>query len=191
MKQAILAVTSFALIIGLSSFAIKDAKKDVVNYNVNAERSRVDWIGSKKGDFHTGTFTVKSGSVAVNAGKLQGGKFIIDLANLKVTDAGGGEKLTGHLKSPDFFDVAKFGEATYEIKTVNYTSDNAAEVTGNLTVKGITIPVKFTANIRSADDKGFFAQAFFSIDRTLLGLTYGVGMVSKDVQVAVHLFGTK
>lgn len=189
MKKAFLAITGLALVIGFSSFAI-EGKKEVVNYSVNAEKSRVDWIGSKKGDFHTGSFTVKSGSVAVDAGKLKGGKFVIDLANLKITDAAG-EKLAGHLKSPDFFDAAKFGEATYEITGVNYTGENTADITGNLSIKGATVPVKFTANIRSADDKGFFAQAFFSIDRTLLGLTYGVGMVSKDVQVAIHLFGSK
>ena len=191
MKKAIVAITGFALILGLSSFVAKDAKKDVVNYTVNAEKSRVDWIGSKKGDFHTGIFPIKSGSVSVDGGKLKGGKFVIDLAGVKVTDAGGGDRLTGHLKSPDFFDVAKFAEASFEITSVNYTSAQSADVTGTLTIKGAAVPVKFVANIRSADDKGFFAQAFLSIDRTLLGVNYGIGMVSNDVQLAIHIFGTK
>jgi len=41
------------------------------------------------------------------------------------------------------------------------------------------------------DDKKFFAQANFSIDRTLWGVNYGIGMVSNDVQVAVFLFANK
>lgn len=191
MKKAFLAIAGFALVLGFSSFVASNGKKDVVTYNVNAEKSRIDWIASKKVDFHTGYFPVKSGSIAVEGGKIKGGKFVIDLSALKLTDAGGGDRLLGHLKSPDFFDVAKFGEADYEITGVNYTSDNTAEISGNLNIKGATVPVKFTANIRSVDDKGLFAQAFFSLDRTLLGLNYGVGMVSKDVQIAVHLFGTK
>lgn len=191
MKKTLLAITGFAMILGLSSFIGTGGKKETVNYNVNAEKSRIDWIGSKKGDFHTGFIPLKSGSIAVEAGKITGGKFVIDLANIKVTDAGGGDRLNGHLKSPDFFDVVKFAEASFEIATVNYTSTNTADITGNLSIKGISVPIKFTANIRSTDDKGFFAQAFLSIDRTLLGLKYGVGMVSNDVQLAIHIFGTK
>lgn len=191
MKKAVVAIVGFALFFGLSSFESTDTKKDVINYTVNAEKSRIDWIGSKKGDFHTGLFPIKSGSVSVDAGKLKGGKFVIDLAGVKVTDNIGGDRLTGHLKSPDFFDVAKFAEASFEITSVNYTSAQTADVAGTLNIKGATVPVKFVANIRSADEKGFFAQAFLSIDRTLLGLNYGPGMVSNDVQLAIHIFGTK
>ncbi len=191
MKRAFLAIASFAMVLGLSSFVPGDTKKDVVNYNVSAEKSRIDWIGSKKGDFHTGFFPIKSGSVAVDGGKLKGGKFVIDLANVKVTDAGGGDRLNGHLKSADFFDVAKFAEATFEITSVNYTGAQTADVSGSLSIKGAVVPVKFVANVRSADDKGFFAQAFLSIDRTLLGVNYGAGMVSNDVQLAIHIFGAK
>lgn len=191
MKKAFVAIAGFAMILGLSSFVSKDIKKDVVNYTVNAEKSRIDWIGSKKADFHTGFFPIKSGSVSVDAGKLKGGKFVIDLAGVKVTDAGGGDRLTGHLKSPDFFDVAKNAEATFEITSVNYTSATAADVAGTLSIKGLSVPVKFVANVRSADDKGFFAQAFLSIDRTLLGVNYGAGMVSNDVQLAIHIYGAK
>ena len=191
MKKAIVAITSFALILGLSSFVSGNTKKDVVNYTVNAEKSKIDWIGSKKGDYHTGIFPIKSGSVSVDAGKLTGGKFTIDLAGVKVTDAAGGDRLTGHLKSPDFFDVAKNPEATFEITSVKYTAAQTADVAGNLNIKGLTVPVKFVANIRSADDKGFFAQAYLSIDKTLVGVNYGTGMVSNDVQLAIHIFGTK
>jgi polyisoprenoid-binding protein YceI len=191
MKKAFVAIAGFAMILGLSSFVSNDTKKDVVNYTVSAEKSRIDWIGSKKADFHTGFFPIKSGSVSVDGGKLKGGKFVIDLAGVKVTDAGGGDRLTGHLKSPDFFDVAKNAEATFEITSVNYTSATAADVAGTLNIKGNVVPVKFVANVRSADDKGFFAQAFLSIDRTLLGVAYGAGMVSNDVQLAIHIYGAK
>ena len=111
------------------------------------------------------------------------------MANLKVTDAGGGDRLTGHLKSPEFFDVAKSPEATFEIATVNYTSANTADVTGNLNIKGTNVPVKFTVNVRGVDEKGFFAQAFLSVDRNLLGIKFNGP--SNDVQLAIHIFGTK
>jgi len=188
MKKAFLALAGVALLTGMYSFVPRTEKKAQAALIVNTEKSRVDWVASKKSDFHTGIFPIKSGQVMVNGGKLTGGKFVLDLANLKATDAGGGDRLTNHLKSDAFFDVAKFGEATYEITGVNYTSPNTADVSGNLTVKGVSVPVKLTALIRNSDDKGFFAQAFINLDRTLVGINYGPGMVSNDVELAVHLF---
>lgn len=183
MKKLVLSLVSAAMIIGISSFTVLK-KKAPITLNVT-EKSRIDWIGSKAGDFHTGSFSVKSGQVQVDNGKLTGGSFVIDLANLKVTD-GAGDRLAGHLKGADFFDVAKFGEATYTISSVNYTSDTNCEINGNLSLKGASIPVKFTANIRSASEKGFFGQAYFSVDRTTFGILYKGP--SNDVQLAVHLF---
>ncbi|SKA05896.1 YceI family protein [Sediminibacterium ginsengisoli] len=183
MKKTLFALAGMALLMGIYSFVPK-----ADTYNVNVDKSRIDWIASKKNDFHTGAFPLKSGQVVLEGNKLKGGKFVIDLANLKVTDAAG-DRLAGHLKNADFFDVAKFNEATYEITGVNYTSDNTAALTGNLVLKGASFPVNLTANIRNADDKAFFAEAFFSLDRTALGITYNGP--SKDVQMAVHIFANK
>jgi polyisoprenoid-binding protein YceI len=188
MKKAFFAIAGIAFLTAMYSFAPRTENKPVTTLTVNTEKSRVDWVASKKTDFHTGSFAIKSGQIQVEDGKLKGGKFVLDLANLKVTDAGGGDRLAGHLKSPEFFDAAKFGEATYEITDVTYTSANAADITGNLTVKGTTVPIKIQALIRNSDEKGFFAQAFLSLDRTLIGINYGAGMVSNDVELAVHVF---
>ena len=177
-----------AATISLVSFAPKAKNADVVNFKVTAQKSKVDFTGSKKSDYHTGYFPIKSGAVQVNGGKLVGGSFVIDIAGLKVTDEGGGPKLQGHLSSADFFDISKFGEATFTINQVDYINADRATIKGDLNLKGIKAPVTFTAIIRNADDKGFFAEAFFPFDRTVFGINYGVGMVDKDVQLAIHLF---
>ena len=190
MKKIALALLGTAFLAGIYSFTTVNKTMDVVTYKVEAGKSRVDWVGSKKNDFHTGYFTVKSGAVQVSNGKVTGGEFVIDLANLKVTD-GAGAKLEGHLKTGDFFDVAKYGEATYKISNVTYSDENNATISGTLNLKGASLPVSFNAAIRSADEKGLFAEAFFSMDRTLFGINYGIGNIAKDVQVAVHLFATK
>jgi polyisoprenoid-binding protein YceI len=188
MKKAFLALTGLAFLTGMYSFTPGTENKAASTLTVNTEKSRIDWVASKKSDFHTGSFPIKSGEVMVDGGKLTGGKFVIDLANLKVTD-GAGDRLGTHLKSPDFFDVTKFGEATYEITGVIYSGDNnTAELSGNLTVKGVSVPVKLDAKIRNSDEKGFFAQAFLTLDKTLVGINYGKGNVSNDVQLAIHIF---
>ena len=177
--------------IAMFSFSPKATTQGGINFNVNAAKSKVNWTGSKIGDFHTGYFPVKSGSIQTVAGKLVGGSFVIDITGNKVTDEAGA-KLEGHLSSPDFFDMAKFGQATFTITTVTYTKGNKATIAGDLTLKGVKASVSFEAIIRSVDaGKGFFAEAFFPFDRTLFGINYGIGTVDSEVQIALHIYGTK
>ncbi|MFY7652697.1 MAG: hypothetical protein ACOVQE_08325, partial [Chitinophagaceae bacterium] len=52
-------------------------------YTVDTKNSKVEFVGSKTDGYHPGFFSIKSGSVIVDNGKLTGGSFVIDLANLK------------------------------------------------------------------------------------------------------------
>jgi polyisoprenoid-binding protein YceI len=53
--------------------------------------------------------------------------------------------LDTHLKSPDFLDVAKFPTATFKATAVKPTGERTADVTGDLTLHGVTKPVTFQA----------------------------------------------
>jgi polyisoprenoid-binding protein YceI len=145
MKKIIFSVAIVAASLSLVAFTKKDKTTAGVTFTVSAQKSKVDWVGSKKSDYHTGYFPVKSGSVQVDGGKLVGGSFVIDVAGLKVTDERGGEKLQGHLSSGDFFDISKFGEATFTINTVDYIKADRATIKGDLSLKGITSPFKAPA----------------------------------------------
>ncbi len=177
--------------ITLFSFGQKKAvpAAPVTNFTVDSSKSKVNWVGSKKSDFHTGYFPVKSGDVKVAGGKLVGGSFIIDVAGLKVTD-GGGEKLQGHLLSDAFFNAVAFGEATFTITKVVSQKNDKANITGTLSLHGVEAPINFTAYIRNADDKGFFAEAFFPLNRSTFGINYNLG-TNTDVQLAIHLYASK
>jgi len=172
----------------LLSFTTTFYKEDV--YAVNTKESKVEFSGNKKSGYHPGYFPVKNGTVNVANGKITGGKFEIDIAGIKVTDESG-EHLEGTLKSKDFFNTAAFGMAQYDITAVNYKDDTNAEILGNLTVKGIKAEVKFNAVIRDVNDKSLFAQGFFTVDRTKIGLPGFEKDIAKDVQIAVHLFASK
>ena len=187
MKRIMLAVALIASTVGIYSFTTK-AGGDV--YTADVAKSKVEFIGSKKEGYHTGYFKLRSGQVTVENGKITGGKFSINLDSLKITDDAG-EKLEGHLKSPAFFDNGKSSEATFSISNVNYTADNKADIDGILTLKGVTVPVKFTAYIRNIDAAKFFAEASVVIDRTAFGMSYGKGNIADEVQVNVHLFAKK
>ena len=132
-------------------------KTDGVLYKVDTMNSRVEWKGYKvlKSDqtTHFGTIRFESGDITVKEGKLQSGKFVADINTLENIDLKDNQemksKLEGHLKSADFFEVEKFPTASYEITKVTEakSGDYNTILDGNLTIKGITKPVQFKANV--------------------------------------------
>jgi polyisoprenoid-binding protein YceI len=78
-------------------------------YKVIPEASNIVWLAKKVTGEHTGTIKFASGTVEANGPVLTGGTFLVDMTTMVNTDLKDAEyngKLMGHLKSPDFFDVA-------------------------------------------------------------------------------------
>lgn len=131
--------------------------KEGSQYVLDTLNSRVEWKGYKvfksENTSHFGTITFESGDVTVKDGQLESGKFVADMGSLTSVDlkdkADQLEKLNGHLKSGDFFEVEKFPTASYEITKVTPAAegDYNTILDGNLTVKGITKPTQFKANV--------------------------------------------
>lgn len=131
--------------------------KDGSRFVLDTLNSNVEWKGYKvfksENTSHFGTIKFESGDVTIKDGKLESGKFVADMASLTSEDLKNKkddlEKLNGHLKSADFFEVEKFPTASYEITKVSPASegDYNTVLDGNLTVKGITKPIQFKANV--------------------------------------------
>ncbi|HRI00036.1 MAG TPA: YceI family protein [Saprospiraceae bacterium] len=168
---------AIALIFSVSLLAFKvNPKEKVFKIPVNTKTSTVSWLGKKVTGQHSGNVSLQSGSVEFSTGKLKTGMFEIDMNSISCTDLKGeyANKLVGHLKSDDFFGVAKFPKATLKITNVSYTEKNKADVTGDLTIKGITKAVSFPAIIE-INGKNLTANATISVDRTLYDIKYGSG----------------
>lgn len=157
-----------------------EASSDEMTYTVDAGATTVNWEGAKiVGKTHTGTIAVSGGSVIVKDNNIVGGEFIIDMASITNEDleAGKGkEKLEGHLKSGDFFDVEAHPTASFAIASASPVADNPDAthmLQGNLTMKGetksITIPVK----VSMEGGKLTAMTPQFTIDRTQWGVVYG------------------
>lgn len=155
------------------------AVADGIAYTVDST-STITWTGSKPTGKHTGTFKIKDGSLNVKDGALTGGSFTIDVNSLNnidlAEDPESKGKLEGHLKSPDFFDVAKYPTAKFEITGVEVNTDSTKKdfthtIKGNLTLKDSTKNVAIPARV-TIDAKTITASADFSIDRTLWGMNY-------------------
>lgn len=156
-----------------ASDALPVAKADGKEYQIDLKTSKVTWIGTKVTGKHNGTINLKSGSVFVKDGTVVAGKFVADMATIDDKDMTGEfhDKLVKHLKSEDFFDVAKFPEGAFEISSVD-KSANGVTIKGNLTLKGVAHGVTFDADV--IFDKGApkSAKATFNIDRKKWGIIY-------------------
>ncbi len=137
---------------------------------VNVEKSTISWEGKKVTGAHSGTINLESGSLDFDGKALVGGNFVMDMTSITVTDLEGDSKakLEGHLKDDDFFGVNNFPTASYVITSVKVLDANNVELTGDLTIKGISKPYSFKMTMV---DGG--AQVNATIDRTDFGIRYG------------------
>ncbi|MEJ2880632.1 YceI family protein [Pedobacter sp. GR22-6] len=168
MKSKINAVLLLVAVVALSAF--KNPGKPVT-YTVDAAKSNITWLGKKVTGSHNGTISLKSGSLNINGKNVTGGTFVIDMTSIK--DADGSEKLEGHLKADDFFGSAKFPTSTFVITKVTGSGANV-NVSGNLTIKGITKPLSFPATVTLNEDGTASALAGkITVDRTKYDIRYG------------------
>lgn len=120
--------------------------------------SKIEFVGSKVTGSHNGSFKNFAGEFQVVDGHLAGAgnKIVIDMNSITADN----DRLTGHLKTPDFFDVAKFPTATFISSSVEQKGTNST-VTGNLTLHGVTKQISFPANIKVSDAEVAVTSEFF------------------------------
>jgi len=133
--------------------------------------SKVAFVGSKVTGKHEGSFEKLTGWVELAGGKVEGGKVAveIDMNAVKSDD----ERLTGHLKAPDFFDVAKYPKATFESTEIKKGGDKGAThtITGNLDFHGVKKSITFPATVKESATE-VSAEAEFVINRKDFNVTY-------------------
>jgi len=134
---------------------------------INPSNSKVEFIGAKVTASHPGGFTDFSGAVdlgdPIEESRIN---VTIQTASLYADK----EKLTKHLKSPDFFDVAGFPTATFQSTEIKKEGEGHT-ITGELTLHGVTKSISFPASI-SASESRVNASAEFSINRKDFGINY-------------------
>lgn len=145
-------------------------------FKIDATQTKVNWLASKKiGSSHSGAIQLKSGEIVLDNAKLTGGKLVMDMNTIQVTDipasSADNGKLKGHLESNDFFSVKSNPEATLVIKSVEQSAPSKANITGDLTIKGKTFPVTFPAEITVAKN-AVTAKGKITVDRTKYDIKY-------------------
>ena len=155
-------------------FSVSYCQENIQEKKVNTEKSRLFWVGEKTGGSHEGYVNLLSGEITLSndneerGWEIINGNFIIDMKSIECIDLQGGSKksIEGHLKDEDFFDINNYPESKFEI-----TSDDGSSIEGNMTIKGITKPIKFDYKGYLNNDK-LTIVANIIIDRTDFGINY-------------------
>jgi polyisoprenoid-binding protein YceI len=148
------------------------------NFNISVAQSSIEWIGRKITGEHFGTIAFKQGTLTVTDDKLSGGDFVADTTSIRVLDIADpstNAQMAGHLASDDFFASAQFPEASFEITDIKENN-----IEGNLTIKGITHPVAFDADIKISGDT-LVASGKIVVNRTLYGMRFRSGNFFKNL----------
>lgn len=130
------------------------------------ESSSIKFTGSKVTGSQSGFFKTFHGSFNVKDGTPINGSFTINMDSL-TTDK---DKLTNHLKNEDFFNVPKFPESTFEV-TQFVKNTTGYDVSGNLTMVGVTKNITFPATIQQDGDTVTLTSKF-DINRQTWGISY-------------------
>jgi polyisoprenoid-binding protein YceI len=160
---------------------------DAVRYVIEPNTSKVAWTGAKITASHEGSFSRFKGTITVPGGKPENAQIHLEIATPSLMTTP--DKLMGHLKSQDFFDVEKFPTATFDSTAVAVGGAGGATetVTGNLSLHGVTKSVAFPAVVTVLPEK-VSAKADFTLSRKDWNLVYpGLpdDLIKDDV--AIHL----
>jgi len=160
----------FLLTLGLSQIAMFGQTK----WNVDNVHSSVKFsvshlvISDVEGNFKKFTGTVTSDKPDFDGASIE---FTVDVNSIS-TDNDMRDK---HLKSPDFFDAAKFSEMTFKSTSFKKVSGNKYELAGNLTIHGVTKAVKYDVTYGGTVNDGMGnTKAGFKVTGTIDRFEYGL-----------------
>jgi polyisoprenoid-binding protein YceI len=151
-----------------SAAAAEPAASEGQVFAFGPDASKIEFIGSKVTGSHDGGFNEFSGKFRVADGQLadKGIDVVIQTDSLWSDN----NRLTGHLKNEDFFDVAKYPTAKFASTAVEHSSDGAM-ITGDLTLHGVTKSITFPAQVQVSDN-GVSLKSEFSLNRFDFDIKY-------------------
>ncbi|MEI6703293.1 MAG: YceI family protein [Deltaproteobacteria bacterium] len=188
MKRILVFLLSAALLAPLNALA--------ATYSLDPAHTTIGFkvkhlmIANVKGVFEKFKGTVAIDDVDIAKSKVH---VSIEMASINSNIA----KRDEHLRSGDFFDVAKYPVMTFDSTKVERTGAGALKVTGNLTIKGVTKQVILAVDGPSGEIKSpqgvvkLGASAVTTINRQDFGVSWnkkldaGAVVVGDEVQISI------
>jgi len=183
-KLALLACAN-ALLLGSPAFAGETYNFDQTHAKIGFEVHQL--LGAAKGEFHR-----FSGSIDLDRENPERSSVSarIEVASIDT----GIKKRDDHLRSADFFDVAKFPQITFQSRSVKRTGEQSADVTGDLTMHGRTRPIVLHVQLLSgaSGDRSRWKVTTAPLKRRDFDLVFGgtaeaVSGIGQDVAVRIEI----
>ncbi len=189
LKKTLAALVLGSALVGGQAFAAdyavdKEGQHAFVNFKIS--HLGYSWLW--------GTFKDFDGSFSFDAAKPEQSKVNVTLKTASV-DTNHAER-DKHLRSDDFLNVAKHPTATFESTSVKSTGGGTADITGNLTLNGVTKPVVIAAKfIGEGDDPWGGYRAGFEGSTTLtlkdFDIKMDLGPASQTVDLIISVEGVR
>lgn len=162
-------------------------------YTFSNDNSKLNWVGAKVTGKHDGSFGKFSGTVKAAGNDPTKSSVTVEIDTASISSDN--EKLTGHLKSADFFDVEKHPKAKFTSTAIKAGGDKGAShtVTGNLELHGVTKSITFPATIKMSAD-AVDVDAEFAINRKDFGIVYAGkpdDLIKDDVLIKLEIRAKK
>ncbi len=141
-----------------------------------------------------GTFKDFDGTFSFDAAQPEASKVSVTLKTASL-DSNHAER-DKHLRSEDFLNVSKHPTATFESTSVKSTGEGTADITGNLTLNGVTKPVVIAAKfLGEGDDPWGGYRAGFEGSTTLklkdFDIKMDLGPASQTVDLIISVEGVR
>jgi polyisoprenoid-binding protein YceI len=154
--------------------------------SITPENSKIEFVGSKAKGKHIGGFKQFSGTIDLVPGDLTASRISVDIdMNSTWTDT---QKLTNHLLTADFFEVRTYPKATFVTTSIRPSAGGEAthEITGDLTLHGMTKAITFPAKLALTDD-ALTLDSKFTISRKEFGINYRPEQIYDAVALTVSV----
>jgi polyisoprenoid-binding protein YceI len=187
-------MSRFALI-ALLAFALPVVARAADTYAIDQVHSAVIFKAHHLGaGWVYGMFTEMSGSIAYDTANPAGSSVDLTVKTDSLTTHAA--QRDTHLKSPDFFNAKQFPKITFKSTSVTKVDDKTMNVTGDLTIHGVTkaVTAKVTHTGTGKDPKGAQIIGFetaFPVKRSDYGITYWIPQIDDEVPLIISLEGTK
>lgn len=169
---------------------------------VDTKASIIEWKAGKVGGSHNGTINLSTGNLVFEGKKIKAGNFGIDMTSMVISDLKGNsnQNLLKHLKSDDFFAVEKNPLSNFEITKISAAGTDRVNITGNLTIKGISNPITFPATVKRQKNAVVAVAKGVKVDRTKYDIKYrsksffgdiGDKAIDDEFELSVNLLAKK
>jgi polyisoprenoid-binding protein YceI len=185
--------SSFLAAAALVAGLVSPASAAVETYQIDSTHSTIQFSLRHFVSKFTGSFSTVSGAIVVDRDNVEKSSVTASIAIGSVNTAD--EKRNAHLKSPDFFDAAKFPAMTFKSTSWKKTGADTYAVSGDLTIKDVTKPVVLRAKLLGfGDGMGGAKLSGWEVTGSIKKSEYGLAgpailgtMLGDDVAITIAL----